>query len=72
MFTLNHHFRGNGNRMGDIVCLTDIQEAVTLVPQFGAVMDERMNCNNSLEISDSFYMNNFADKETFHVILSYQ
>jgi len=72
MFVLNRHFRANGERMGDIICLTEVRECVELVPRFGAKMDDWLNCDNSLEISDSFYLNNFADKETFHAILSYQ
>jgi hypothetical protein len=64
--------RSNRERMGDIVKLTDIREAVELVPLFGARMADELNCDNSLEISDTFHLNNFADKETFHAILSYQ
>jgi hypothetical protein len=58
--------------MGDIMQLTDIREVVELVPRFGARMDEQLNCDNSLDIPESFYLNNFADKETFHAILTYQ
>ena len=72
MFVLIHHLRANGSRMGDIFCLTDIMEIVELVPWFGARMDHQINCDNSLEIPDTFYLNNFADKENFHAILSYQ
>ena len=72
MFVLIRHLRANGSRMGDIFRLTDIMEIVELVPRFGARMDEQINCDNSLEIPDTFYLNNFADKENFHAILSYQ
>ena len=72
MFLLHRHVRTNGTRMGDIVCLTDVREVVELVPRFGARMDDGFNCDNSLELADSFYLNNFADKETFHAILRYQ
>jgi hypothetical protein len=72
MFTLNRHVRGNGARMGDIIPLMDVREIVELVPRFGAVMDKRLTFDNSLEIYDTFFMNNFADKETFHAVLSYQ
>jgi hypothetical protein len=72
MFSLNHHFRANGSRMGDIIPLSEVREVVELVPQFGSKMDINLNSVNSLELADSFYMNHFADKETFHVILSYQ
>jgi hypothetical protein len=72
MFLLHRHLRSNRSRMGDIMQLTDIREVVELVPRFGARMDEQLNCDNSLDIPESFYLNNFADKETFHAILTYQ
>jgi hypothetical protein len=58
--------------MGDIIHLTDIHEIVELVLVYGPRMDLRLNYNNSLELADTFYLNNFTSKETFHVILSYQ
>lgn len=73
MFLLHRHLRSDGiRRVGDIVKLTDVREFVELVPRFGKRMDKNINCNNSLELSDSFYLNSFADKETYHSILSYQ
>ena len=58
-------------RMGHIMPLMNIREIVELVPCFGVKMDGRLDCNNSLEIGDSFYLNNFANKDTFHAILTY-
>jgi hypothetical protein len=58
--------------MGDITRLVDVREVVELVPCYGVKMDEDLNSDTSLKLADSFYMNNFADKETFHAILSYQ
>ncbi|KZP24747.1 hypothetical protein FIBSPDRAFT_734893, partial [Athelia psychrophila] len=73
MFLVNRHYRGDGvTRMGDIIKMTDIREVLELAPVFGKRMRDDMDCNNSLEIANSFYINNFADKETFHAILSYQ
>jgi hypothetical protein len=72
MFLLHRHMRSNGQRMGDIMELTDVREVVELVPRFGAKMDDALNQDNSLDLPDSFYLNNFAGKETFHAILSYQ
>jgi len=73
MFQLHRHFRSDGTtRMGNIIRLTDIREIVELVPVYGSQMDPRLNYNNSLELADIFYLNNFASKETFHAILSYQ
>jgi hypothetical protein len=72
MFVLNCHLRSNGSQMGDIFQLTDIREVVELVPQFGSKVDNQLNCNNLLDIPDTFYLNNFTGKENFHAILSYQ
>ena len=74
MFLLHRHNRSSGSRiqMGDVVPLTDVCEVVELVPQYGSKMDSRLNANTSLELAENFYLNNFADKETFHAILSYQ
>lgn len=72
MFIVNRHFRSNGTRMGDIIRMKDIRDVLELVPVFGANMRDDMNSDNSLEIAKSYFINNFADKETFHAILSYQ
>jgi hypothetical protein len=72
MFVLNCHLRSNGSQMGDIFQLTDIREVVELVPQFGSKVDNQLNCNNLLDIPDTFYLNNFTGKDNFHAILSYQ
>ena len=72
MFLLHQHMRSGGEHMGDIIKLTDIGEIVKLVPHFGARMDDALDCNNSLDLPNGFYLNNFADKDTFHAILTYQ
>lgn len=72
MFVVDRHLRANKTRMGDIYRLSDIREFVELVPRFGARMPDGIDCNNSLDIMDTFYVNNFSDKENYHAILSYQ
>ena len=75
MFLLHRHMRFQldvHGRYHDIMPLMIIREIIELVPHFGAKMDGRLDCNNSLEIGDNFYLNNFADKDTFHAILTYQ
>ena len=64
--------RFNRQHIGDIVQLTDILEIVKLIPQFGAKMDDTSNKGSSLDIPDSFHLNNFVDKETFHAFLNYE
>lgn len=58
--------------MSDIVPLTNVREIIQLVPVFGAKMDLRYDTNTSLDLALEFYLNNFANKNTFHVILTYQ
>ena len=73
-FTLCQHFRSDGVTcmMSDVIPLTSIWEIVQLVPVFGEKMDMRLNSNTSLDLADKFYLNNFANKNTFHAILTYQ
>lgn len=73
MFVVQRHHRQDGSRVGDIFKLTDICEFVELVPKFGQhPVPDGINCDNSLELFRYYYINNFAAKETFHAILSYQ
>ena len=63
----------NGNTpMCDVIPLMGVREIVQLVPVFGAKMDTQFNSNTSLDLMQEFYLNNFANKNTFHTILSYQ
>lgn len=71
MFQVNRHKRSNGRRMGDIVPLDRILQVVELVPKHGMHIDPSLDCDNSLE-GDTFFLNNFSNKENFHAILSYQ
>lgn len=72
MYLLRRLFRsqvlanGKRMRMGDIVAMSDVLHPVELVPVFGSIMDRRLDCNNSLELPDTFYLNNFSDKDTHH------
>ncbi|KAH0825928.1 hypothetical protein J3R83DRAFT_7607 [Lanmaoa asiatica] len=72
MFLVRRRIRNDGQFLGDIVYLNDVRQVVQLVPKFGSRVPENMTCDNSLEIGGEFYVNSFADKETFHAILSYQ
>lgn len=58
--------------MSDVIPLTRVREIVQLVPVFGEKMDRRFNSATSLDLAQEFYLNNFANKNTFHAILTYQ
>ncbi|KIO01513.1 hypothetical protein M404DRAFT_16208 [Pisolithus tinctorius Marx 270] len=58
--------------LGDIIPLDNVQQVVQLVPKFGVKSPRIMTCDNCLDVGREFYINSFADKETFHAVLSYQ
>ncbi|KAG1877527.1 hypothetical protein F4604DRAFT_1580762, partial [Suillus subluteus] len=72
MFLVQRCIRSNRDPSGDIVPLSSVHQVIELIPKFGREVPLSMNCNNSLQLAREFYVNNFADKETFHTILSYQ
>lgn len=60
---------GERMRMGDVVAMSDVLHPVDIIPVYGAVMDRHITCNNSLELPDMFYLNNFSDKEMHHHLI---
>ena len=72
MFVVTRQFCFNHAPLGDILLLHDIQQVVQLIPKFGQYADPVLTKDNSMDLGKDFYNNNFADKETFHAILSYQ
>ncbi|KAG1773359.1 hypothetical protein EV702DRAFT_1181125 [Suillus placidus] len=52
--------------------LESVRQVIQLIPKFGQQVSASMNCDNILQLGREYYVNNFADKETFHAILSYQ
>ena len=72
MFVVQRRLRSNGRPLGDIIPLDHVQQVVQLVPKFGAQAPINMTSDNCLDVGNEFYVNSFAEKETFHAILSYQ
>jgi hypothetical protein len=72
MFLVQCHIQLNHKPLGDIVPLGSVRQVIELIPKFGQEVPSSMNCDNSLQLAHEFFVNNFADKETFHAILSYQ
>ena len=66
MFVVRRRLRRDGRRLGDV------RQVVQLIPKFGSKVPQNMTCDNSLELDGEFFLNTFADKETFHAVLSYQ
>ncbi|KAG1830798.1 hypothetical protein EV424DRAFT_1470212 [Suillus variegatus] len=70
MWTVEHTYmidqRGRRCRCGGVVSLTDVTHAVELIPEYGNKVDERISSATSSESYDRFFLNSFADKESYH------
>ncbi|KAG2070131.1 hypothetical protein BDR04DRAFT_1201164 [Suillus decipiens] len=62
MFFIHWHVQSNNTALGDIVPQESVHQVIELILEFSQQVSLGWEC----------YVNNFADKETFHAILSYQ
>ncbi|KAG1789209.1 uncharacterized protein HD556DRAFT_1202437, partial [Suillus plorans] len=53
------------HRCGGVVPLTSVTHAVELIPEYGEKADEKISSAICLESYDRFFLNNFADKESY-------
>lgn len=67
MFRVVRKMRG-AERYGEIIPLNKIWRAVQLIPSFGEACPENWTCDNSVELSESFFVNSFAEKEDYQCI----
>jgi len=61
-----HDEHGNRQRHGAVVRLTDVTHSAELIPEYGEVVDKSMSSATCLESYERFFLNNFADKESYH------
>ncbi|KAG1906697.1 uncharacterized protein F5891DRAFT_1125523 [Suillus fuscotomentosus] len=57
---------GKRYRRGGAVLLTDVTHAVELIPEYGEKVNKDISATTCLESYDRFFLNNFADKESYH------
>ncbi|KAG2135759.1 uncharacterized protein EDB93DRAFT_1092261 [Suillus bovinus] len=57
---------GNRHREGAVVRVTDVTLAVELIPCFGEKVAGDVSSATCLECYECFFLNNFADKESYH------
>ncbi|KAG1739646.1 hypothetical protein EDD22DRAFT_851927 [Suillus occidentalis] len=57
---------GNRHREGVIIRVTDVTHAVELIPVFGETVAKDVTSATCLEHYERFFLNNFADKESYH------
>ncbi|KAG2100377.1 uncharacterized protein F5147DRAFT_747111 [Suillus discolor] len=63
-YTIDQH--GKRCRCGGVISLTDVTHAVKLIPEYGNKVDAKISSATCLESYDRFFLNSFADKESYH------
>ncbi|KAG1908658.1 uncharacterized protein F5891DRAFT_937178, partial [Suillus fuscotomentosus] len=58
---------GKHYRCGSVVLLTNVTHAVKLIPEYGEKVKKDISVMTCLESYDWFFLNNFADKESYHM-----
>jgi len=58
---------GNCYRQGSVVQITDVTHAIELIPCFGEKVANGVSSATCLESYECFFLNNFADKESYHM-----
>jgi hypothetical protein len=59
---------GERYRHGGVVLLTDVTHTVELIPEYGDKVNKNVSSATCLESYDRFFLNNFADKESYHTL----
>lgn len=57
---------GNRHREGAVIRVTDITHAVELIPVYGKAVVNNVSSATCLETYERFFLNSFADKESYH------
>jgi len=65
-YVLKPSYRANGEIMGDVVALRQIQDYVDLVPHFGQEANPRSTKSNVMDIPNtSYYLNKYFNQNMF-------
>ncbi|KIO08001.1 hypothetical protein M404DRAFT_135310 [Pisolithus tinctorius Marx 270] len=60
--------RANGQCLGDVILLSQVQAFAHLIPRFGQTADNRLMAYNSFEHSSKFYLNKYFDKNMYFAL----
>ena len=58
----------NGERLGDVIPVSQLCSYINLIPRFGAVADPCLTEFNSLEHCREFFLNRYFDKNTMFAL----
>ena len=68
MYSVQCLLTSEGTHRGDVIDLLSIAHFVQLIPRFGRSVSSMIDCENSMEIVKSYYINSFADKDIFQMV----
>ena len=68
MFRVVRDKERNGTKRWKVVDLKEIWRPIELIPKFPKKCPSSWTSENSVEICDEFYVNCFADKETYQSV----
>jgi len=60
--------RANGERLGDVIPISQLCSYINLIPRFGTVVDMCLMEFNSLEHSQEFFLNKYFNKNTMFAL----
>lgn len=70
LYVVKRAVRPDKTRRGSIIPLSRLRAPVQLAAKFGAAADSRLTKQTVLEYSTEFWLNKYADKETFWALHS--
>lgn len=68
MFKVERSLKSGGGRTGKIVPLTDVWQAVQLVPLSGKKCPEEWTCDSAVELAKQYFVNCFHCKQTYQSV----
>ena len=57
--------RSSGQRLGDVIPVSQIRAYANLIPHFGQRADAHLTASNSFEHSREFFLNKYFDKNSY-------
>ncbi len=68
LYKVSPAYTSDGKRLGLVVPIDDIVRSCHLIPDFGPVAPREWTSSNVLDRCTSFYLNAFADRNTYKLI----
>jgi len=69
LHVLKRALRSSGQRLGDVIPVSQIRAYANLIPRFGQHADARLTASNSFKHSREFFLNKYFDKNSYFPLL---